>query len=407
MQILFVCATLPNRSHIRTNGILRALAGRGHRITLVCGVGPHSHHQIAELWEYGLHIVAIPQYAVEQRWHTLRTLFGPLPMAAASKPRLFQAVYAEARSKTYDIAHVDGITVSTLSQALNGIPVVLDVAGCSSLVLSRKTRASWQQGARTAHELARVRYHEADYLANYDRVITASADDAWALRLLNHATIKPAPHAIHAVPTPVMSSPDSGLLTLRAQDTLLLCAGPAGQSASTMEVIAQVMPQIWQQRADIRLQVLGPLPAQFRNRANNPRIQRVSAEDLQAVARATIALAPGDSQSADQALQAMGMGTPLITSRLLGRALQAVDGRDLLLAEGPDALAKAILELLDDPRYRGHLGRAGRMYVQQQHDPEAAARNLEQIYAAARGGAIANWSLDMGMGQLLQRELGT
>jgi glycosyltransferase involved in cell wall biosynthesis len=69
-------------------------------------------------------------------------------------------------------------------------------------------------------------------------------------------------------------------------------------------------------------------------------------------------------------------------------------------------VARAVLELLEDPRYRGQLGRAGRAYVERHHSLKAAAYELEQIYAAARGAEHADWRLDMGLGRMLSRELG-
>ncbi len=121
------------------------------------------------------------------------------------------------------------------------------------------------------------------------------------------------------------------------------------------------MPRIWSQRADIKLLVAGPLPARMaRGGPADPRIVSVSADDRRAIARATIAIAPGDGLSADEALLAMGAGTPLVASPPIARALQAAPGDELLLAAGAAELARAVLELLDDPRYGGQIGRSGR-----------------------------------------------
>ncbi|NNJ09217.1 glycosyltransferase family 4 protein [Chloroflexales bacterium ZM16-3] len=407
MRILFICTDVPSRRHIRAHGMLKAMAGRGHQITVVCGASPDSRPYVAELRGRGLKVVAVPNRAAERGWNMLRALPSSLPAhaAAAFGPRMLEAVRAEVRSSAYDIAHIDGIAASALSFALTGLPAVIDATTCASMRLTRMAREGWLHAAQIAPQLARTRHHEAAYLQSYDRVIAASTDDAWALGAISRHV--DAPHAIHVVPTPVMLEHSPGLLTLREQGTLLLCADPEGRDAIVQHVVDSVMPRIWQQRADIKLLVVGPLPARMAQRGPaDPRMLSVSADDRQAMARATIALAPGDTQSADEALQAMAAGTPLVASSAIGRALHAVNEGDLLLAHGPTALAQAVLELLDDPRYRGQIGRAGRAYIERQHSPEIVADELERIYAAATGAPIADWGLHVGLSGLLNREVG-
>jgi glycosyltransferase involved in cell wall biosynthesis len=408
-QILFVSAELPTRRHLRTYGLLSALASRGHQITIVCAAPPGSQRHEAELRAQGIRVIAVRQGPAARRQNMLRALPGPLPLqaAAAFGPQLLEAVGTEARSGAYDVAHVDGLAASALGHALIGLPAVLDAAGCASLALTYRARAGWRDSAQAALMLGRVRHHEASYLSSYERVFAASADDAWALRLLSGPDQAPTPHPIHIVPTPIRADLAASTPTLREQGTLILYAEPDGRTDIIQEVLSEAMPLIWAQRAEIKLLVVGPIPARLSQRiATEPRILSVSADDLRAPARATIALAPGGSLAANDALQAMAIGTPLVASPQVGRSLGAIAGRDLLLAEGPGELARAVLDLLDDPRYRGQIGRAGRAYTERTHSPAVAIHELEQIYAAACGEAIADWNLDMGLTYLLNREVG-
>jgi polysaccharide biosynthesis protein PslH len=407
MQILFVAAEIPTHRQIRSYGLVHALASRGHQISVVGGVSSESYRQITELWGSGVQVIAVPQDRLERQQNMLRGLAGPLPLRAAMiGPRLLEAVGAEVRRGTYDVAHVDGIAASGLAHALTGLPTVLDAGGCTSLALTRRARDGWRQGVRVAFDLARARRYEGTYLASYERVVAASADDAWALQLLGGHTSTPAP-AIHVISTPITPRTDSSILTLREQDTLILCTDYESCDSTVEHVVEVIMPLIWRQRAEIRLLVPGPLPRRLSRQGKiDPRILSVSADDVRAIARATIAIAPGSAQSADSALSALSAGTPLIASRAIGRILSASEGRDLLLADEPSELAHAVLELLDDPRYRGQIGRGGRAYAEQQHAPDLVASELEQIYAAARGISIADWNLSVGLSHLHSRELG-
>jgi hypothetical protein len=351
-------------------------------------------------------VVAVPLSPAERRRNMLRAAPGPLPAraAAAFRPSLANAVRAEARSGAYDIAHVDGLPASALGHALSGMPAVLDAAWCASQALARRSRDGWRAGALAALDLGRTRRHEGAYLGSYDRVFCASAEDAWALGLIGGTA--PGEQAIHAIPTPVEDGREAALLSLRDQDCLLLCAGPDGRAdRSFARVAREVMPTIWRQRADIRLLVAGA-PRAGLARPDDPRITNVDADDWRAMTQTTIALAAGAGEAADHALAVMGQGTPLVAEPAIARATRAAPGRDLLQAEGPASCARAVLALLEDPRYRGQVGRSGRAYTQRHHSLAAAAYELEQVYQAACGAEHADWRLTMGLGRLYSHELG-
>ncbi|NTV63208.1 MAG: glycosyltransferase family 4 protein, partial [Oscillochloris sp.] len=344
MRLLFVCAEVPTPQHIRSYGILQALAGRGHQITVVCNVAPGTHHAIADLWERGIHVLAVAQGQNEQRRSMVRALTSRLPLAVASvcNPRLLASIRDEVASGDYAVAHISGLAASGLGQALGDMPTVLDAGTCASLTLNRRSREGWQQSIRAALGIVRTRRHEGEYGATYRRIIASSPDDAWALAMLagHYGTHSP---GIHVVPTPI--APDaqvSSILTLREQESLLLCSDKASRAQATLRLAESVMPQIWRQRADVKLLVAGPLPAPLRRSSAEPRIISIGSNNPQAVGRATIALAPDGSESADSALHALSCGTPLIASHMIGRALAGGDGRTMLLADEPTKQARAV-----------------------------------------------------------------
>jgi len=98
--------------------------------------------------------------------------------------------------------------------------------------------------------------------------------------------------------------------------------------------------------------------------------------------RATLAVAPVPYGAGVQnkVLEAMACGTPVVVSPQAIAALAVQPGRDLVVADGAEAFARAVLELLDDPARRAQLGRAGRAYVEQHHSWDAITARLESIY---------------------------
>jgi glycosyltransferase involved in cell wall biosynthesis len=82
-------------------------------------------------------------------------------------------------------------------------------------------------------------------------------------------------------------------------------------------------------------------------------------------------------------LEAMTCGTPVVASSQAVSALDTRPGGDLLVAEGAEAFAQAVLRLLADADLRARLGADGRRYVEAHHDWRGVAEKLEGIYEEA------------------------
>jgi glycosyltransferase involved in cell wall biosynthesis len=165
---------------------------------------------------------------------------------------------------------------------------------------------------------------------------------------------------------------------------------------------AATMSVLWAERADVRLTVLGHVPFGAAGRlATDPRV--VFTGPVQDAAghlgAATLVLTPVEPLVGlpVSVLEALASATPLVTGSTLAADLGAAPGEVVLAADTPVAQAGLALALLDDPPYRGRLGRAGRSLVEQSHSPERTLEALEHVYAAATGSAIAEWRLELGM----------
>ena len=70
----------------------------------------------------------------------------------------------------------------------------------------------------------------------------------------------------------------------------------------------------------------------------------------------------------NKALEAMAMGAATVVSTTSATALNATPGRDFLVADDAESFARAVIELLNDPRERARLGHAGRDAVLENYD---------------------------------------
>lgn len=82
-------------------------------------------------------------------------------------------------------------------------------------------------------------------------------------------------------------------------------------------------------------------------------------------------------------LEAMAMARPVVASAQAAEGIDAVDGRDFLVAHDPDAEAALVLDLLADPARRDAIGRAARAQVEQRYSWAGAMAPLEKLLFGA------------------------
>jgi len=79
-------------------------------------------------------------------------------------------------------------------------------------------------------------------------------------------------------------------------------------------------------------------------------------------------------------LEAMALGKAIVSTSLGCEGFAVADGRELRVANAPEAFAAAVLELLADEAQRTALGRAARRFVEARYGWEAIVPKLEQLY---------------------------
>jgi glycosyltransferase involved in cell wall biosynthesis len=376
MDLLFLCAEAPTASQPRPHGLIAALARGGHRVTLLF------------IDEAG---TAFDDLAVH--CHTV------IPV----RRREFRArVHAEGATGAYDLVHVDGPAARFVERL--ELPTVLDAAVSASL---RHDRAigflgPFAQLGRLAQRPG-LSESEAALIRRFNSVIVAAEEDAAALReLVDPERDSPAP--IYVVPNVVDMERFAPPLSLRDPASLLLDLRwlSRAEARAALAMMAATLPIIWRQRAEVRLTIVGAPPiGAASGLAGDPRVVFAgSVHDARGhLASATMALAPlcPAATSCHSALEALATGTALVASRHIAHELGARAGHELMVADTPAQLAAAALALLEDPPYRGQIGRAGRRLAEHNHCWERALHGLEDIYAAVTGSPIAEWRLEVGM----------
>jgi glycosyltransferase involved in cell wall biosynthesis len=76
----------------------------------------------------------------------------------------------------------------------------------------------------------------------------------------------------------------------------------------------------------------------------------------------------------------MAAGTPVVTTSFGNEGIGAVPGRDLLIADSPELIAEAVVNVLSDRGYADRIAESGQEYIRKHYDKEAVFARLESIY---------------------------
>jgi glycosyltransferase involved in cell wall biosynthesis len=311
-----------------------------------------------------------------------------------------KAIRQAMRGTHFDVAHFAGIANASLAYTVGALPAVLDLAYSRSyLAVQQLAQQPITKRTQAALTLARWRRSEAALATQFERVVVAGQREAWVLRLLAESQGL----TLHAQVVPAgVTVPPPALPVVRQSATLFFSGNPQEtcDRAALQILLNQIMPLVWREHAEVQLIVASDVdwPQQS---DSDPRVQWLAGrtERLAAQQQATLAIAP-HALSAGLPyglLDAMIAGLPLLARSAAVAHLNLHDGEHVVLADTPARLARSILALLDDPRWRGQIGRAGREYATLYHSWDLVAADFEQVYAAAAGASIADWRLELGM----------
>ncbi len=421
MKILFLIPYTPTPIRTRSYYLLRALARGGHNLTLAT-VWEHE-NELAELerWrQLGVHVTAKRLGKPQALLNMVLALPGRTPLQGRYcwQPALGRQLGRLAAGGGYDVVHVEHLRGAPYALYLQSLklacPLVWDAVDCISLLFERAAASSQSSFGRwmARLELPRTRRYEGWLVNQFARVLATAEGDKQALeKLAEVSSDRMLYNSKSSIPNPQspisnQQSTISNITVLpngvdleyfqpappgepRQADTLVLTGKMSYHANITAAVwlVNEIMPRVWAQRPQVKVQIVGSAPshAVLALAKRYPHKVEVTgwAPDLRPyLQRATLAVAPVRYGVGVQnkVLEAMACGTPVAATWQAVSALQARPGEELLAAEGAEELARAVLQLLEDGKLRDRLGQAGRSYVEEHHEWNRIAGQLEEIY---------------------------
>jgi polysaccharide biosynthesis protein PslH len=153
---------------------------------------------------------------------------------------------------------------------------------------------------------------------------------------------------------------------------------------------ADILPRIRAEQPGVTLSIVGraPTPA-VRRLGDLPGVEVTGrVDDVRGyIGRAAVYVVPirigGGTRL--KIFEAMGMGRAVVSTTVGAEGLPVTHGKDVWLADTPDAFAFAVVSLLRDPARRVQLERAARELVVTRYDWSAVACQLEEALETAAG----------------------
>ena len=317
-------------------------------------------------------------------------LASPLPYSAAShdRPAYRRRLRELVRERAYDLVHCEWTPYARFREGID-LPYVVAAHNVESQVWRRLAEAEPSTARRiyTREQARKMEALERRIFALAPFATAVSEEDAARLRGLGCARVAVVANGVDLdayTPRPKSDSDHRGLVFTGSLDW-------RPNQDAVRWFVERVHPLLLRE-GPYRLSVVGRRPPSGFGAGFPPEITvAADVDDIRPhLAKASVVVVPlrvgGGSRL--KILEAFAVGRPVVSTTLGAEGLAVEDGRHLLLADGPEAFARAVLALWKDPD-RGHaMAREARSLVETCYGWDRIAEVQAALWreAAASGG---------------------
>lgn len=397
MRILLLTPQRPYPPHqgttLRNFNLVKELARR-HDVSVLSFIEPDQNPAdpgpLPDLCHW-LETVPVPQRTTALRLRQMLTSRRPDMSWRLWSPEFAARLAARLAAEPVDVVQVEGIEMAPylpLAEAARPRPrLIYDAHNAEWILQMRacltdvKNPRRWVAAAYSWVQWQRLRRYEASLLRRADHTIAMSQPDEAALReVAPAAPITVIPNGVDLDAYGNFSGPPiahdlvfTGKMDFRPNIDAVLWFGQS------------VLPLIQQQRPDTTFAIVGQRPhPRLDALRQNPAITITGfVDDIRPyIAGATVYVAPlrvgGGTRL--KLMEAMAMGKAIVATQVGAEGFPVTDGRELLLADEPDAFAARVLQLLADAPRRELLGQAGLEFARANYGWDSLVPRLEAVY---------------------------
>lgn len=394
LRILWVCPYLPwptiGGNRLRVFHLIRELAARGHRVTLLaqsnCDADAATQAALEPLLE---RLIVVKRRRRRHPVTLAAAALAPYPVDVSMNGfsgRLRKTMDA-LLDEPWDVVQVEhGYAIQSFLSTLvrrHQAFVLTEHNVESTLVPLNDYHPRVPKALLPSMHLYdawRYRRWEAFALALPTRLIAVTAQDAARLAAISKRRVDVIPNGADVAAYAHVEPDVTGARIMFIGNF----AYPPNADAVEW-AIAEIMPRVWQRVPQATFVVCGgAMPETWRSRWTDPRILlKGFVDDIPAVQRqcaAFLASLRAGGGSKLKVLEAMAASLPVVSTPEGVSGLEAVAESDFLLGQNAAELAAALVTVLSDPARARKLGAAGRRYVTRAHAWPSLTTQLEQVY---------------------------
>jgi glycosyltransferase involved in cell wall biosynthesis len=372
MRILFLSRWFPyppdNGSKLRISNLVRQLAAR-HEVSLIA-LGEQAAVSNLEAHR-ALRAICAQVHALPYRSFrpsSPRALMGlvsnqPRFLVDTYQPEVNALVASEVRRFQPDVVVASQIDMLPYALAISGVPVVLE-----ELELSSHQDAA-QRGVRQKLTWLKLTGYLGRVLPRLAACTVVSDAEAARVRRIvpNYSRLSVIPNAVDVADY----RQDFGVV----EPNTLIFSGAltyAPNEDAMRYFLAEAYPRVLAEAPDARLWITGAHPDKM---AELPALSGLvltgRVDDVRPlIARSSVSIVPlrfgGGTRL--KILEAMALGTPVVSTSKGAEGLAVTPGENILLADTPADIADAIVRLFRSPDLGSQLAEAGRLLVETRYD---------------------------------------
>ncbi len=388
MRILFLSGWFPyppdNGSKIRVFNLIRELSRRHDTTLLSFAQEPVTRERLTEMESYCQSVHAVPYIEFEPK--RLRALLGFL----SSRPRRIVDTYSrEMEEMIKEVGGRNSFDIVVASQ-LRSAPYALLLKRPLRIFEEVELAVNQEQFIKQRNLLYKARFglnwwklsrFVGKLLREFDGCTVVSRQEQDTL-----LKVSPGYSPIAIVPNGVDLDFYTGDFGPPEPDTLVFTGGLT-YSANFDAIdffLGEVLPPVKAQRPEVTLRITG--------RTDGVAVEQLPLskgavftgylDDIRpCVARSWVCVVPlrigGGTRL--KILEAMALGTPVVSTSKGAEGLEVTPGEDILIADTPAEFADALLRLLGDRALRARLAENGRRLVSEKYDWKYIGRELERL----------------------------
>lgn len=369
----------------RSYNLIKRLSGLGHEITLFCLVKNSSERKfVPQLQKFCKEVQVFNR---PQKPWTLRNIFKTgLSFYPFLVIRNWAAGEKDAIIKTlekskFDLIHAETFYVMPHIPETQ-IPILLVEQTIEYLVYSHYAESYSFLPLRPIlfFDVLKMKYWERKFWSQANKVVAMSEEDRQIM-------LSQIPNLdVDIVPNGVDSEFFSKKIRNHSKIPIILYLGNFTwlQNREAVKVlVTEIWPKIKTKIQGVKLWIIGKDAQRFFPNLSKEDIKVEEVSDVRDVYQeASVLVAPiyGGGGTRYKNFEAFASGLPVITTTIGIGGIDAKDGIDVIIRDDPEGIARATIELIENPDLAKRISENAKKLVKQKYEWDPIAQNLSNIY---------------------------